>query len=308
MKCFVASALGKDDVDLIYDKAICPVLKELKIKPFRVDRVEHNEDIDDQIFKLIDSADLCIADLTYARPSVYYEAGYAFGKGMPVVYIARSDHFKAKDKDPLGNLKVHFDLQMKNIISWTAPNKTFMDKLRSRIRHVIKPIIRARKIDEKRIAHEKKFSALPQNRQLLELVRKGKNILFSKGYRFKKGYKDYGHYLILNRENQYVFITAVPSISKSLFDGIYRMTKRIEDGVGDGKIRTLILFASLGSARKTTLSSGLSNFTPITNRLFILKPPYGFSDHPVTVGIIDGVKSVEGFVENLKDMIKQTGF
>ena len=89
MNCFVASAFHHHDVDTIYDLAIRPVLKELKIRPLRVDRVEHNDDIDDRIFRLIGQSQLCIADLTHARPSVYYEAGYAFGGGKPVIYIAR---------------------------------------------------------------------------------------------------------------------------------------------------------------------------------------------------------------------------
>lgn len=118
MNCFVASALDHDDVDAVYDRTICPVLKEFNIRPFQVDRVEHNDDIDDRIFQLIDNFDLCISDLTYARPSVYYEAGYAFGRGKPVVYVARSDHFRAQPNDEVGNLRVHFNLQMKNIIRW----------------------------------------------------------------------------------------------------------------------------------------------------------------------------------------------
>ncbi|MEO7841617.1 MAG: hypothetical protein ABIU06_19930 [Anaerolineales bacterium] len=93
MKCFIASAFGHDDVDAIYDRCIIPILRKLSVTPLRVDRVEHNEDIDNKIFELLDSADFAIADLTYARPSVYYEAGYAAGKLKPVIYIAKRDHF-----------------------------------------------------------------------------------------------------------------------------------------------------------------------------------------------------------------------
>jgi nucleoside 2-deoxyribosyltransferase len=51
----------------------------MKIEPLRVDQIEHNDDIDDKIIELIKKCDFCIADLTYARPSVYYEAGYVYG-------------------------------------------------------------------------------------------------------------------------------------------------------------------------------------------------------------------------------------
>src|SRR5262245_31154821 len=83
MKCFIASALGRPDVDAVYDKCVIPVLERLRVAVSRVDRVEHNDDIDDKIFALLDAADFAIADLSYARPSVYYEAGYAAGAGKP---------------------------------------------------------------------------------------------------------------------------------------------------------------------------------------------------------------------------------
>jgi nucleoside 2-deoxyribosyltransferase len=113
MVCFVASAFDQKDVDAIYDEAIRPALRELKIRCTRVDRVEHNDDIDDKIFALMNAADFCIADLTYARPSVYYEAGYMFGCRKPVIYISRNDHFHTRASDPHGNLRLHFDLQNK---------------------------------------------------------------------------------------------------------------------------------------------------------------------------------------------------
>jgi len=45
----------------------------MEIKPYRVDIIEHNDDIDNKIIELILKCDICIADLTYSRPSVYYE-------------------------------------------------------------------------------------------------------------------------------------------------------------------------------------------------------------------------------------------
>ena len=41
--------------------------------------INMNDDIDDKIFALLNSSHLCIADLTHARPSVYYEAGVLHG-------------------------------------------------------------------------------------------------------------------------------------------------------------------------------------------------------------------------------------
>ena len=153
LSCFVASAFGKEDVDLIFDRAIEPVLNELGISVNRVDRIEHNDDIDDKIIELIHTCDVCIADLTYSRPSVYFEAGYFTGLNKPVVFIVRKDHFTPKQDDVYGIEKIHFDLQMKNIIEWTSPEhvKAFSNRLKARLRYVINPILH-RKVTEQKEA------------------------------------------------------------------------------------------------------------------------------------------------------------
>lgn len=161
MKCFIASAFGHNDVDVIYDRCVVPVLRKLSVTPLRVDRVEHNEDINNKIFELLDSADLAIADLTYARPSVYYEAGYAAGKLKPVIYIAKGDHFKANGDDIHGNFRVHFDLQMRNIIPWTTPDEAFTSKLLNRLRLVLRPLESANRHNLDLEAERSKFSHLP---------------------------------------------------------------------------------------------------------------------------------------------------
>jgi nucleoside 2-deoxyribosyltransferase len=166
MKCFIASAFGHNDVDAIYDRCVIPILKKLSVTPLRVDRVEHNEDIDNKIFELLDSADFAIADLTYARPSVYYEAGYATGRSKPVIYIAKRDHFRPHDDDPYGNFRVHFDLQMRNIISWSAPDQVFSDRLLNRVRLVLRRMERVNKHDLKLVAERSEFNLLPMYSRL----------------------------------------------------------------------------------------------------------------------------------------------
>jgi hypothetical protein len=43
LTCFIDSAFGYTDVDSIFDKTIKVLLKELKIKPLRVDRINNND-------------------------------------------------------------------------------------------------------------------------------------------------------------------------------------------------------------------------------------------------------------------------
>jgi nucleoside 2-deoxyribosyltransferase len=118
LRCFVAMAFGQKDTDAIF-RALRKTLGPLGVNAQRVDRIEHNDNIDTRIISEIEAADLVIADLTYARPSVYFEAGYA-QRAIPVIFTARSDHFRERDDDPNGNRHVHFDLKMRNIIAWSG--------------------------------------------------------------------------------------------------------------------------------------------------------------------------------------------
>ena len=118
MKCFVAMAFGKDETNQFYEDLVCRVLREKGITPVRVDRLEQNENIDDKIMDGLREATFVISDLTYTRPSVYFEAGYAEGRNVPVIYTVRRDHFVPRIDDPHGNMRIHFDLLMRNIIDW----------------------------------------------------------------------------------------------------------------------------------------------------------------------------------------------
>lgn len=159
MHCFVATAFDRPDVDRIYDKAVRNVLKELSITPLRVDRHEHNDDIDDKIMELMRRADFCIADLTYARPSAYFEAGY-MASTKSVIYIVRQDHFRQRDDDIEGNRAVHFDLKMKNIIGWKEPDAAFRKRLKARINKVLKPLIASKTKRELQSALQDNFRRL----------------------------------------------------------------------------------------------------------------------------------------------------
>jgi hypothetical protein len=321
MKCFIASAFGYADVDEIYDTSILPILRELRIKPLRIDRVEHNEDIDDMIFQLIDTADFCIADLTYARPSVYYEAGYIYGSGKPVIYISRRDHFRAKDSDPLGNLRVHFDLQMKNIIGWSKPNKTFNDRLRSRILHIIKPILHKKKSVKEESVQARKFASLSLSSQHAALLAKGRNLLFSRG--FKKGrfperrpIDREPHHAHLERFKEKTFqqihLVNLPSVTKTSMSGFLPylfafITKEEESQIK--KKRTLILISSIRPVRKSTLAMNLSSYSPISDFIYI-KQETDRSDtpHDYIIAAIGGVKSIEDYASRLRSLCKQVGF
>ena len=317
MNCFVASAFDYEDIDAIYDHAIRPVLKELKLRPFRVDRVEHNEDIDDRIFRLIDQSQLCIADLTFARPSVYYEAGYAFGSGKPVIYIVRRDHFRAREDDEAGNLRVHFDLQMKNIIPWTKPNEAFIKRLRSRLKHVLRPFLREQRKDKTRRENEQRFAALSQNEKLTAILQKGRALLYARGYGKDipspyRRYENNPHYSLLSKEvgGRYfrVHLLSLSAINKTelQFLPFYGWNIPWKHEKLFKRIDSLCVVAAIRGVRPTSLTAILPSWVPIANNVFTKNEMKGFRDdipHFLTVAFIDGVKSIEDFADRFRLMI-----
>lgn len=114
---FIASSLKGNDVNELLETVIEPTCKELGYEPLRVDQSEHSHTITNEILEGIRSAACLVADLTYSRPSVYFEIGLAQGLGVPFVLTCRQDHFRANDEAQ----KVHFDLEQFKISYWTTP-------------------------------------------------------------------------------------------------------------------------------------------------------------------------------------------
>jgi hypothetical protein len=324
MKCFIASAFGQKDVDRIYDRAIQPTLRELKIKALRVDRVVHNEDIDDKIFELLGAADMCIADLTYARPSVYYEAGYAFAANKPVVYIARSDHFEPQTGDAGGIRKIHFDLQMKNIIPWTDPNKKFKDELRRRVRHAIRPIENRHRTNESERLAQSQFAALPLNVRIDSILDKGRNLLRRRAYqrgRFEQAlvhpYYGVQYDRLKSRIHQRVHLAAGRIISDSEFGRIRTVSLNSSAAElclaewGNAKeVQDLVVIATLGLFNTNRLARLLPHFSCVSDRVFQHATTGGSSDTPLikTVVAIDAIKSTDDFAKRFLKMLEGLGF
>lgn len=122
-QCFVAMWFD-DSLNEIYDKAIAPGISDAGYTPHRVDKREHNEKIDDEIIAQIKRSRLLLADFTKHRPGVYYEAGFAQGLNLEVIWSCRKDQMK----------KLHFDVRQYNCIKWTEDNlEDFRKRITNRI-------------------------------------------------------------------------------------------------------------------------------------------------------------------------------
>ena len=70
----------------------------------------------------IRSARFVVADYTGARGGVYYEAGFAHGLGLPVVFMAKE------------GTTIHFDTRQYNTIFWKAEDLAdARERLKNRI-------------------------------------------------------------------------------------------------------------------------------------------------------------------------------
>jgi hypothetical protein len=312
MKCFIASAFGRADVDTVYDRYVRPVLKRLSVQALRVDRVEHNEDIDNKIFELLDEADFAIVDLTYARPSVYYEAGYAAGSGKPVVYIARNDHFRARDGDPEGLLRVHFDLQMKNIISWSEANDAFSRQLDTRLRHVLRPLLQERDKEQKRRDEYSQFGRLPQNSQIELLGTKACSLLKARGFSLQKPEPRRASHpgkSLASRESdgrrQDVAVLCTPSAVKRVFDGIEFSVSLGLKVSRELPVQFHYVIVSLKAVPQSRVTQALSSFRSLDDGALHRRDESKLG-HPAAdtfVHVIDGVKSESKFADAFRSIL-----
>jgi nucleoside 2-deoxyribosyltransferase len=69
---------------------------------------QHNNRIDDEIAAMIRRSKFIVADFTGRRGGVYFEAGFALGMGLPVIWVCSKDELK----------DVHFDTRQYNFIVW----------------------------------------------------------------------------------------------------------------------------------------------------------------------------------------------
>ena len=128
-KAFVAMWFH-ESMDDAWVNGVAPAIKDAGYKAVRVDKKEHVNKIDDEIIAEIRRSRFVVADFTQgkkgARGGVYYEAGFAHGLNIPVIFSCRKDVLE----------DVHFDTRQYNHIVWETPEELRL-LLRNRITAVI---------------------------------------------------------------------------------------------------------------------------------------------------------------------------
>lgn len=124
-QAFVAMWFNERTSDA-YSNAIEPALGATGYKAVRIDKKEHNNKIDDEILAEIRRSRFLIADFTCepknVRGGVYYEAGFAQGLGIPVIWTCKDTSLA----------DLHFDTRQYSHIVWMTPDDLLI-QLQNRI-------------------------------------------------------------------------------------------------------------------------------------------------------------------------------
>ena len=114
-KAFVAMWFDRSMKDL-WEEGIKPGIMDAGYDPIRIDETESIEKIDDAIIAEIRRSRFIVVDFTHgengARGSVYYEAGFAHGMEIPVIFLCRKDMIS----------EIHFDTRQHKHIEWEKDN------------------------------------------------------------------------------------------------------------------------------------------------------------------------------------------
>ena len=111
-----------------YQNGIRRAIEQAGYSPLLITEKPDIDKIDDDIMAEIRKSHFVVADVTHgddgARGSVYFEAGFAFGLGVPVIFTCRTDMRR----------KLHFDTRQYAHIFWKTHNmRKFRTELEERI-------------------------------------------------------------------------------------------------------------------------------------------------------------------------------
>ncbi|MCK9330106.1 MAG: nucleoside 2-deoxyribosyltransferase [Candidatus Cloacimonetes bacterium] len=106
-QCFVAMMFSEEMIE-IFNKIKPLIMSETNYDAIIIFKKEHNNNICDEIISEIRRSKFLIADFTGQRGGVYFEAGFAYGLGLPVIWTCKRSELK----------ELHFDINHYNFILW----------------------------------------------------------------------------------------------------------------------------------------------------------------------------------------------
>ena len=117
-QAFMAMQFGDADLNAVLETCFKPACLATGFALRKLDDEQRAGLIDDRLRVEIRRSRFLIADLTHQNRGAYWEAGFAEGLGIPVIYTCREYVFKDNDSAK----KPHFDTNHHLTIQW-HPNK-----------------------------------------------------------------------------------------------------------------------------------------------------------------------------------------
>lgn len=107
-QAFVAMSFNPE-LFYVFEEGFAPALRSTGYNPIRVDTEMSHDKIDDKIIADIRKSGLLVADFTENKGGVYFEAGFALGLSIPVIWTCRTADMK----------NLHFDTNHYPHIDWS---------------------------------------------------------------------------------------------------------------------------------------------------------------------------------------------
>ena len=131
--CFVIQPFDAGKFDKRFNDVYRPSIEAAGLEAYRVDTDPGVLVPIEAIERGIKQAAICLADITADNPNVWYELGFAFASGRPVVMVC-SDERTGK--------KYPFDIQHRSIIPYLADSPSDFDKLKSNLTAKLQAILK----------------------------------------------------------------------------------------------------------------------------------------------------------------------
>lgn len=122
--CFVIQPFDGGKFDKRFEDVYKPAIEAAGLEAYRVDKDPGVSVPIDAIEDGIKDASVCLADITADNPNVWYELGFAFASGRPVIMVCSEERT---------GKKYPFDIQHRAIIPYHADSPSDFESLKQKL-------------------------------------------------------------------------------------------------------------------------------------------------------------------------------
>lgn len=130
--CFVIQPFDSGKFDKRFEDVYRPAIEAAGLEAYRVDKDPSVSVPIESIEDGIRQAAICLADITADNPNVWYELGYAFAIGRPIVMVCSEERV---------GKKYPFDIQHRSVIPYLADSPSDFEKLKGSLTKRIEALL-----------------------------------------------------------------------------------------------------------------------------------------------------------------------